>query len=85
LGNNGARQEAMRDGPWKLVVNHPNAKPGSFANEQVELYRLDQDPSEKTDLAKSAPDQAAALLLRLKAWYADTQRTATPQPGGWPH
>ena len=51
----------------------------------VELYRLDQDPSEKTDLAKSAPDQAAALLLRLKAWYADTQRTATPQPGGWPH
>ena len=85
LSNNGARQEAMRDGPWKLVVNHPDAKPGSFAHEQVELYRLDQDPSEKTDLAKSAPDQAAALLLRLKAWYADTQRTATPQPGGWPH
>ena len=85
LGNNGARQEAMRDGPWKLVVNHPDAKPGSFAHEQVELYRLDHDPSEKTDLAKSAPDQAAALLLRLKAWYADTQRTATPQPGGWPH
>lgn len=85
LSNNGARQEAMRDGPWKLVVNHPDAKPGSFANEQVELYRLDQDPSEKTDLANSAPDQAAALLLRLKAWYADTQRTATPQPGGWPH
>jgi arylsulfatase A len=85
LSNNGARQEAMRDGPWKLVVNHPDAKPGSFAHEQVELYRLDQDPSEKTDLAKSTPDQAAALLLRLKAWYADTQRTATPQPGGWPH
>ena len=84
LGNNGARQEAMREGPWKLVVNHPKAKPGSFENEQVELYRLDRDPSEKTDLAKIEPAQAAALHTRLKAWYADTQRDATPQPGGWP-
>ena len=84
LGNNGARQEAMRDGPWKLVVNHPKAKPGSFANEQVELYRLDQDPSEKRDLAQNESSQASAMLLRLKAWYADTQRGATPQPGGWP-
>ncbi len=84
LGNNGARQEAMRDGPWKLVVNHPKAKPGSFANENVELYRLDQDPSEKNDLAPLERERAAALHLRLKAWYADTQRDATPQPGGWP-
>jgi arylsulfatase A-like enzyme len=84
LGNGGARAEAMRDGPWKLVVNHPEARKGSFENEQVELYRLDQDPSEKTDLAGEEPDRAAAMLTRLKAWYADTQRTATPQPGGWP-
>lgn len=83
LGNNGSRNEAMRDGPWKLVVNHPKAKPGSFENEQVELYRLDQDPSEKNDLAASEPEQTKALLTRLKAWYADTQRTATPQPDGW--
>jgi len=84
LGNNGERQEVMRDGPWKLVVNHLKAKLGSFADEQVELYRLDQDPSEKNDLAESNPGQTTALLTRLKAWYADTQRTATPQPGGWP-
>ena len=83
LGNNGSRSEAMRDGPWKLVVNHPKAKPGSFDNEKVELYRLDQDPSEKNDLAASEPEQTQALLARLKAWYADTQRTATPQVGGW--
>ena len=83
LSNNGARSEAMRDGPWKLVVNHPKAKPGSFENEKVELYRLDRDPSEKTDLAAQEPEQTAALLARLKAWYADTQRTATPQEGGW--
>jgi arylsulfatase A len=84
LGNGGARAEAMRDGPWKLVVHHPKARKGSFENPQVELYRLDQDPSEKTDLAGEQSDRAAAMLKRLQAWYADTQRTATPQLGGWP-
>jgi arylsulfatase A-like enzyme len=84
LGNGGNRAEAMRDGPWKLVVQHPKAREGSFENEQVELYRLDQDPSEKADLAAEHPDRAAAMLKKLKAWYADTQRTATPQLGGWP-
>lgn len=46
LSNNGSPNEAVRDGPWKLVVNHPKAMPGRFENEKVELYRLDQDPSE---------------------------------------
>ncbi len=83
MGNNGSRAEAMRKGPWKLVVNHPKAKPGSFENEQVELYRLDRDPGEKKDLAKTEAGKAAELLTQLKAWYADTQATATPQEGGW--
>jgi arylsulfatase A-like enzyme len=83
LSNRGGRAEAMRNGPWKLVVQHPKSAPGSFENETVELYRLDRDPSEEQDLAKEQPDRAAAMLKQLKAWYADTQRTATPQPGGW--
>ncbi|MFZ5829699.1 MAG: sulfatase-like hydrolase/transferase [Planctomycetota bacterium] len=83
LGNNGSRAEAMRQGPWKLVVQHPKARPGTFENERVELYRLDDDPGEKQDLAKQHPQQAAAMLEQLKAWYADTQATATEQPGGW--
>jgi arylsulfatase A-like enzyme len=83
LGNSGSRAEAMRQGPWKLVVSHPNAPPGSFENEHVELYRLDQDPSEKANLAESEPKQAMVMLTRLKAWLMDTRRTATPQPGGW--
>jgi arylsulfatase A len=85
LGNGGNRAEAMRDGPWKLIIHHPNARKGSFENETVELYRLDQDPSEKTDLAGEETDRAAAMLKCIKAWYDDTQRTATPQAGGWPH
>ncbi|MEM7698635.1 MAG: sulfatase-like hydrolase/transferase [Verrucomicrobiota bacterium] len=84
LGNRGNRSEAMRLGPWKLVVNHPKAAPGSFANERVELYRLDRDPAEEMDLAAEEPERAAAMLTELKAWYAETQETATPQQGGWP-
>ena len=42
LSNNGSRSEAMREGPWKLVVLHPKAAKGTFENEQLELYRLDR-------------------------------------------
>lgn len=83
LSNNGSRSEAMRDGDWKLVVNHPRAKPGSFENETVQLYRLSEDPSEKTDLCNDFPDQTTRMLQQVKQWYAETQATATKQPGGW--
>lgn len=83
LSNGGARSEAMRAGSWKLVVQHPRATPGTFENERVELYRLDQDPGETSDLAKQEPERTKAMLQELKDWYAETQRTATPQPGGW--
>ncbi len=84
LGNNGARAEAMREGPWKLVVQHPRARPGTFENETAELYRLSDDPLEERDLAGQHPERVAQMLARLKGWYEDTQRTATPQKGGWP-
>lgn len=83
MSNGGARSEAMRHWPWKLVVLHPKAKAGTFENEKVELYRLDQDPGEEKDLAKAEPQQAATMLAQLKAWFADTQATGTKQPGGW--
>ena len=84
LGNNGARSEAMREGPWKLVVQHPRAAPGSFENERVELYRLDLDPSETVDLSAAEAEITAAMLARLKSWYADARGSAPAQPGGWP-
>ncbi|MCB1062852.1 MAG: sulfatase-like hydrolase/transferase [Verrucomicrobiae bacterium] len=83
LSNGGSRSEAMREGPWKLVVNHFKAKPGTFDNESVELYRLDRDPSEEKNLFAEESETAKEMLVRLKAWYADTQATATPQLGGW--
>ena len=83
LSNGGQRSEAMREGPWKLVVQHPKAAPGTFDNERVELFRLDKDLAEENDLAEQEPERAAAMLKRVKVWYADIQRTGTPQPGGW--
>jgi len=83
LSNQGARSEAMRSGSMKLVVQHPQAKPGTFENERVELYDLALDPKEQNDLAAARPEQAAELLAQLKAWFAETQETATAQPGGW--
>ena len=83
LSNRGQRSEAMREGPWKLVVQHRNASPGSFDNESVELYRLDTDPSETMDVANAVPARAQSMLARLKQWYAETQQDATAQSGGW--
>ncbi|MGZ0173906.1 MAG: sulfatase-like hydrolase/transferase [Planctomycetales bacterium] len=83
LSNNGSRSEALRDGPWKLVVQHPKAKPGTFENETIELFNLTSDEGEKANLASEQPERAAAMLGRIKSWYADMQKTATAQPGGW--
>lgn len=83
LSNQGQRSEAMREGPWKLVVQHPRARPGTFDNETLELYRLDHDPGERRDLSASHAAVAQRMLTRLKQWYAETQKSATPQQGGW--
>ncbi len=83
LSNRGGRSEAMRDGPWKLVVQHPKAQPGTFENPVVELYRLDRDPGETENLATKESDVAETMRQQLLDWYAELQSTATPQPGGW--
>ena len=83
MSNNGQRSEAMRYGRWKLVVTHPKAKPGTFDNEKVELYRLDSDLAEANDLSESSPEVADEMLRQLKVWFAETQREKTEQPGGW--
>lgn len=83
LSNGGARSEAVRDGKWKLVVQHPKAQPGTFQNEKLELFRLDRDPSEKQNLAQEHPQRAQKLLGQLKSWYQDVSASAPLQPGGW--
>lgn len=83
LNNGGNRSEAMRAGPWKLVVKHPQATPGSFENEKFELYHLEDDPGEKQNVASEHPERVEQMAQQLKSWYAETQENAAEQRGGW--
>ena len=83
LSNGGHRSEAVRQDEWKLVVLHPKAAPGTFENPRVELYNLAVDPGETTNVAEQNPVRVAAMLKQLRSWFAETQATATKQPGGW--
>jgi arylsulfatase A-like enzyme len=51
--------KAVRQGPWKLVIEHGGAP---------WLYRLDNDLSEKRDLAAAEPQRLRELLAALEAW-----------------
>jgi arylsulfatase A-like enzyme len=53
---------AMRDGPWKLLVNAD----GSGA----ELYNLLTDPSETTSVAAAEAARAERMKLQLLSWRA---------------
>jgi len=50
------------DAHWKLLV--------SPKQDHVELYDLQQDPMEKTDLSPSRPEVVAQLREKLAAWHA---------------
>jgi arylsulfatase A-like enzyme len=51
---------AVRAGPWKLLEY--------FEDDRVELYNLNDDLSETTDLAAQFPEKAKQLCERLHAW-----------------
>ena len=63
-------QLAVMDGPWKAIRQKVRTKkPGPW-----ELYNLDDDPNEKTNLAKKHPE----ILERLKE-ASKTDRTPSPR------
>lgn len=83
LSNSGARSEAMREGRWKLVVHHPHAPAGTFEHPRLELFDLDSDPTEQSDVSEMHPARTAEMHQQLIDWYAETQQSATTQIGGW--
>lgn len=65
---------AIRDGNWKLI----DASKGR--NSKPELYNLDTDPGETTDLAKDHPERVKEMTERYLSWRADIAITARAQP-----
>ncbi len=65
---------AVRVGDWKLMRYYEDSR--------VELYDLANDPGESRDLASKRPDLAAALLARLKAWWARVNAQHPLHPDG---
>jgi len=66
-------QTAVCDDTWKLVVTNGSVLDvvlgdGGGQTPKVELFRLDRDPSESTNLLQDHPDVAAAMLQRLQAF-----------------
>ena len=55
-------QHAIRRGPWKLV------RSGRHIPRQ--LFNMDEDPSEKHDLASADPDRLKSLSQELDTWMA---------------
>ncbi len=55
---------AVRSGDWKLLEY--------FEDGHVELFNLQDDPGEQTDLAARQPERAAQLRERLHAWWKET-------------
>jgi arylsulfatase A-like enzyme len=54
-------QQAIREGPWKLLMEPDGTL--------TELYHLENDIGESTNLAVANPEMAAQLRARLRAWH----------------
>ncbi len=57
---------AVRDGPWKLVIDRHEGTPGPPI-----LFDLDEDPGKREDLAAAQPQRAEHMLAALEAWRTD--------------
>ncbi len=57
---------AMRDGPWKLVLERPDYTP--------ELYRLDEDLSETFEVSKQYPQKVEEMRKKLVEWKNEVNR-----------
>ena len=74
IAQGSADKTAICDGTWKLVVlggsvldvTLDQAVLPANSKPSLELFRLDRDPGEQTDLAAKHPDVVAQLLKRLK-------------------
>jgi arylsulfatase A len=67
---------AVRQGPWKLIINQPSdmaTKTKAKKKEAIgaSLFNLADDPSEKADLSAREPGRVRQLEAALAAWRKD--------------
>jgi arylsulfatase A-like enzyme len=65
VAGTGFRSQALREGDWKLVVQH-GAKKAGKATDKFELFDLGKDPNEMEDLSSVMPEKVAAMQVRLE-------------------
>ncbi len=76
-----SQRYAVRQGPWKLVVNQAapddtKAKKKSAGTPSTALFHLDQDLGEKTNLTAREPARVAQLEAALADWRKDVAASA---------
>ncbi len=69
-----SRLVAVRQGPYKLFL--PGRQRPAAGTGPAELYNLEEDPSEKFDLATKLPD----IVARLQTLAADHEASFVPAP-----
>ncbi len=69
--SSGLRWRWRVEGRWKLIVPAPWNEPGA----EVELYDLERDPFERTNLAPARGRRVRRMTGALDAWWR-------PEPGG---
>ena len=72
-------QQAMRQGPWKLVISQQGRKNPRNAP-PIELFNLADDLGEQHNLADEHPERVKAMQAAIRAWQADVAAGATQQP-----
>jgi arylsulfatase A-like enzyme len=86
--------QALRSGRWKLILPHKyrtlegkagglDGKPAPYAEREagLELYDLENDPGETTDLARSQPDVVRRLEALVEATRDDLGDSLTRRAG----
>ena len=67
------RQRAIRQGPWKIVLNRSGQA-------TLSLHNLEQDIGERRNLADQHPERVKAMLEAMEAWNENVADGATVQP-----
>lgn len=78
------RNIAVRRGDYKLVQPVGRGlEPFTMETARFELYDLDADPFETTDIAGENPEQVAELIAAYDAWLADVRSGGFEQQVTW--